>query len=74
MNTILIVCDTWRRDHSGAYGNDWIHTPNINRFAEKAAVFENAYLTSYPTLPCRRDILTGRYEFPWRGWGGLDPD
>ncbi|PIY51378.1 MAG: sulfatase, partial [Armatimonadetes bacterium CG_4_10_14_3_um_filter_66_18] len=57
MNTILIVCDTWRRDHSGAYGNDWIHTPNINRFAEKAAVFENAYLTSYPTLPCRRDIL-----------------
>jgi len=38
MNTILIVCDTWRRDHSGAYGNDWIHTPNINRFAEKSPI------------------------------------
>ena len=74
MNTILIVLDTWRRDHSGAYGNNWIHTPNINRFAEDAAVFENAYLGSYPTLPNRRDILTGRYEFPWRGWGGLEPD
>lgn len=74
MNTILIVCDTWRRDHSGAYGNDWIHTPNIDAFAKEAAVFENAYLSSYPTLPCRRDLLTGRYEFPWRGWGGLDPE
>ena len=75
MNTILIVCDTWRRDHAGtAYGNDWIRTPNISEFAQKSAVFENAYCGSYPTLPCRRDILTGRYEFPWRGWGGLEPD
>jgi len=74
MNTILIVLDTWRRDHSGCYGSDWIHTPNINSFAAKSAVFENAYIASYPTLPCRRDILTGRYEFPWRGWGGLEPD
>ena len=75
MNVILIVCDTWRRDHAGnAYGNDWIRTPNVSRFASKAAVFENAYCASYPTLPCRRDILTGRYEFPWRGWGGLEPN
>ncbi|MCX7011925.1 MAG: sulfatase-like hydrolase/transferase [Candidatus Sumerlaeota bacterium] len=73
MNSILIVLDTWRRDHSGAYGNQRIHTPNINKFATKSAVFENAYFASYPTLPCRRDILTGRYEFPWRGWGGLEP-
>lgn len=74
MNTILIVCDTWRRDHSGAYGNAWIHTPHINAFAARSAVFENAYLGSYPTLPCRRDIATGRLEFPWRGWGGLEAD
>jgi len=74
MNVILIVCDTWRRDHSGAYGNESIHTPNFKKFAEQSAVFENAYLASYPTLPCRRDIITGRYEFPWRGWGGLEPE
>ena len=74
MNTILVVLDTWRRDHAGCYGNDWIQTPNIDALACKSAVFENAYLASYPTLPCRRDILTGRYEFPWRGWGGLEPD
>ncbi|MBN2450914.1 MAG: sulfatase [Lentisphaeria bacterium] len=74
MNTVLIVCDTWRRDHSGAYGNPWIRTPHIDALAAKSAVFENAYLASYPTLPCRRDIATGRIEFPWRGWGGLDQD
>ena len=74
MNVILIVLDTWRRDHVGCYDNSRIHTPNIDRFAERGAVFENAYLASYPTLPCRRDIATGRYEFPWRGWGGIEPD
>lgn len=74
MNVILLVCDTWRRDHSGIYGNNWIHTPNINAFAARSAVFENAYFGSYPTLPCRRDIATGKLEFPWRGWGGLERD
>ena len=74
MNTILIVLDTWRRDHAACYGNDWIRTENIRRFAEQAAVFENAYFGSYPTLPCRRDIATGCLEFPWRGWGGLERD
>ena len=36
--------------------------------------FENAYLGSYPCMPARRDIWTGRYEFPWRGWGPLEYD
>jgi len=74
MNVILIVCDTWRRDHIGCYGNDWIHTPNVDRLAESGTVFEGFYCASFPTLPCRRDIITGRYEFPWRGWGGLEKD
>lgn len=74
MNTILIVADTWRRDHMGCYGNDWIKTPNVDKLAEKGTVFENCYFGSYPTLPCRNDILTGKYEFPWRGWSGPEPD
>ena len=72
MNVILIVCDTWRRDLMGCYGNDWIRTPNIDRIARMGAVFENCYCGSFPTLPNRRDIITGRYEFPWRGWGPLE--
>jgi len=72
LNVILIVCDTWRRDLMGCYGNDWIRTPNIDRIAKMGTVFENCYCGSFPTLPNRRDIITGRYEFPWRGWGPLE--
>jgi len=72
MNVILIICDTWRRDHMGCYGNDWIRTPNIDRIARMGTVFENCYCGSFPTLPNRREVITGRYEFPWRGWGPLE--
>ena len=74
MNVILIVADTWRRDHMGCYGNLWIRTPHVDALAARGSVFDNANFGSYPTLPCRNDILTGRYEFPWRGWSGPEPD
>ncbi len=74
MNVVLIIIDTLRRDHLGCYGNDWIRTPNFDRLADMGVTFENAYLGSYPCMPARRDIWTGRYEFPWRGWGPLEYD
>ncbi|GMV80818.1 MAG: arylsulfatase [Planctomycetota bacterium] len=73
MNTIFILLDTLRRDHLGCYGNSWIKTPHLDAFAAKSTVFENAYLASSPCMPARRDIMTGRYEFPFRGWGPLEP-
>lgn len=73
MNTILIVIDTLRRDHLGCYGNPWIKTPNLDAFAAHSVIFDNAYLASSPCMPARREILTGRYEFPFRGWGPLEP-
>ncbi|MDQ3691695.1 MAG: sulfatase-like hydrolase/transferase [Chloroflexota bacterium] len=72
MNVIVVMLDSLRRDHIGTYGNDWIRTPNIDRVAARGAVFDNAYVGSYPCLPARRDLWTGRYEFPFRGWGGLE--
>ena len=74
MNVVFIIIDTLRRDHLGCYGNPWIKTPNFDRLAEMGVTFENAYLGSYPCMPARRDIWTGRYEFPWRGWGPLEYD
>ena len=29
-NVVLIVADTFRRDHLGAYGNPFIRTPNLD--------------------------------------------
>ena len=72
MNVILIINDSFRRDHLGCYGNEWIHTPHLDRFAERAAVFDQCYIASYPTVPNRWDVWTGRYGFPYRGWQPLD--
>ena len=72
MNVILCLIDSLRRDHLGCYGNDWIQTPNLDRLAAEATVFDDAYIGSYPCMPARRDLFTGRFEFPWRGWGPLE--
>ena len=40
MNVILIVNDTFRRDYLGCYGNDWIHTPNLDRLVADREGFE----------------------------------
>ncbi len=48
MNVIVIMNDTFRRDHLGFYGNPWIHTPNLDRFARESVIFDRAYIASYP--------------------------
>ncbi len=74
MNIIQIVSDTFRRDHLGCYGNKWIHTEHIDKFAEKSIVFDRAYIASFPTIPHRRDIFTGRYTFTYSLWSPLPRD
>jgi arylsulfatase A-like enzyme len=71
MNVIFIMNDSFRRDHLGCYGNKRIHTPALDRFAESATQFEQYYIASYPTVPNRWDLATGRFGFPFRGWQPL---
>ena len=66
MNLVLIVSDTLRWDYIGAYGNDRVRTPNLDRLAAESAVFEDAYAEGLPTLPARRVLLTGRPIFPFK--------
>jgi len=73
-NVILIITDTMRRDALTPYGSDWIRTPQLDRFSRQAVLFENAFLSSFPTVPCRNDILTGRHTFTYKDWSPLDPD
>jgi arylsulfatase A-like enzyme len=49
----------------------WIDTPNLDRFAARAVCFDQAYCGSFPTIPMRTDLLTGRYTFVSRGWTPL---
>ena len=74
MNVIVILADSLRVDHLGCYGNKWIKTPNLDRFAKEATVFERAYSEGLPTLPTRTAMFTGRYTFPFRGWQPLQPN
>jgi len=74
MNFIVIVSDTLRRDHLGCYGNQWISTPHIDRFAARSQVFERAYSGSFPTVPHRRDLLTGRFTASYTPWAPLSLD
>lgn len=74
MNIILVIADTFRRDHLPCYGNKQIQTPNLDRFAEQSLIFEDCFASSFPTVPARADILTGRYTFTYLNWGPLTQD
>lgn len=74
MKVITLLIDTLRYDFLGFNGNDWVRTPYMDRLAAKSVVFDKAYLGSYPCMPARRDVYTGRFEFPFRGWGPLEYD
>lgn len=73
MNVIVLMLDSLRPDHLGCYGNSWVKTPCLDRFAEEAAVFERAYAEGLPTLPVRTALFTGSYTLPFRGWQCLEP-
>ncbi|HEU4754450.1 MAG TPA: sulfatase-like hydrolase/transferase, partial [Armatimonadota bacterium] len=71
MNAIVIISDTFRRDHVGAYGNQEIRTPNLDRLAQESIVFDRAYCCSFPTIVCRAEMFTGKFVFPYLEWGPL---
>lgn len=70
-NVVMIVSDTFRRDHLGAYGNPTIRTPNLDRFASSAIVFDHHRISSFPTMPARADFLTGTFSYTFMGWEPL---
>src|SRR5918995_3880794 len=67
-NVVLIIMDSLRKDHVGAYGNDWIQTPNLDALAEESLLFSRAYPESLPTICARRAIHTGLRTWPFRNW------
>ena len=60
-NVVLISMDTVRADHLGAYGHGRDTSPNVDRFALHATVFENAISQSAWTLPSHGSMMTGLY-------------
>jgi arylsulfatase A-like enzyme len=71
MNVIFVMSDSFRRDHVGAFGNPWIRTPALDRFAAQSVSFPHFFTGSYPTIPQRTDLFTGRYSYGDRPWQPL---
>ena len=67
-NVVYVMTDTLRTDFLGCYGNETIHTPNIDRFAAESVLFTRAYPESLPTIPVRRAIHTGRRSYPFHDY------
>jgi arylsulfatase A-like enzyme len=74
-NVVLVIIDSLRKDHVGAYGNTWIETPNLDALARESLRFTQAYPESIPTICARRAIHTGLRTWPfedWRRYKGVD--
>ncbi len=71
MNIIFIVCDTLRRDYLGCYGSSWVRTPSLDALGASGTIFDRAYVGSFPTMPMRADLMTGKYVFQNVGWAPL---
>jgi arylsulfatase A-like enzyme len=58
-NIVWIVWDTVRADHLGLHGHDRDTTPNLDRWANGARVFEDCLSTAGYTLPSHASMFTG---------------
>lgn len=78
-NVLLVTVDSLRRDFCGAYREtpfvtDYsVETDALDRFADRATVFDSHWTGSLPCMPQRREFLAGVREFLWRPWGPAEP-
>ena len=67
-NVVLVIIDSLRKDHIGAYGNRTIQSPNLDALAKDSLIFTRAYPESIPTICARRAIHTGFRTWPFKDW------
>ena len=71
-SVLLITVDALRADHMGTYGYSRKTTPNLDRWARGATVFERAYCQVPHTSFSLTSLMTGAYMYSLgkRGRGG----
>ena len=61
-DVVLVVVDTLRADHLGAYGFPLPTSPQLDRFAEQAVVFERALAAKQQhQVPSHASLMTSRF-------------
>jgi arylsulfatase A-like enzyme len=67
-NIVLINADTYRYDNLFDRAAMPVNTPHLDKFSERAVSFSHFYAGSFPTIPERTDLISGRYVWPWYPW------
>jgi arylsulfatase A-like enzyme len=62
-NILFIIADDISRTSMGAYGCEFLETPNFDRIAREGVLFTNAFVTNPKCAPARACLLTGRYSW-----------
>jgi arylsulfatase A-like enzyme/predicted Zn-dependent protease len=60
-SVVVVTLDTTRADRIGAYGGNFVPTPNLDAIAEEGVLFESAYAQAPLTLPSHSSMFTGKY-------------
>ena len=73
MTIFLLISDTFRYDNffdraAATPLGMAVRTPCLDAFSERAVSFSRMYTASFPTIPHRTDMTTGRFGWPWYGW------
>jgi len=68
MNIILIISDTFRYDNLFDRAAMPVRTPCLDEFSKRAVSCSRMYVSSFPTIPHRTDLTSGRFGWPWYPW------
>jgi len=60
-NILLAIADD--ASHMGAYGHDFVDSPNFDRVAEEGILFENSFTSNPKCAPSRATLLTGLHTW-----------
>ncbi len=61
LNVIFIMLDDHALKAVGAYGDELISTPNIDRIAASGIVFDRSFVTNSISTPSRCCLMTGKF-------------
>jgi arylsulfatase A-like enzyme len=67
LNVLLLIVDSLRPDHVGAYGSE-VQTPNVDALMARGLRFTRAFPEAMVTIPARRSIFTTKRIFPFRNF------
>ena len=76
-NIIVLLADDQSTYSIGAYGNEDVQTPQMDKLAAEGLIFDKHYVTSAICMSSRANIFTGMYEYKTGtnfGHGDMKPE